>query len=165
MDVQFVKIHGHDVAYRTSGAGDSVVVFVHGIAGSSSTWVPVMERLDGARYTMIAPDLLGHGESAKPRGDYSLGAYASGIRDLLVVLGHERATVVGHSLGGGIAMQLAYQFPERCERLVLTCSGGLGREGNPPLRAIALPRSEDVLPGVLTPQIHRLPGAGGRFLR
>jgi len=164
MDVQFVKIHGHDVAYRTSGTGDSVVVFVHGIAGSSSTWVPVMERLDGARYTMIAPDLLGHGESAKPRGDYSLGAYASGIRDLLVVLGHERATIVGHSLGGGIAMQLAYQFPERCERLVLTCSGGLGKEVNALLRVISAPGSEYVLPVVLTSRVHGIAGAVGRFL-
>ena len=83
------------------------------------------------RYTMIAPDLLGHGESAKPWGDYSLGAYASGIRDLLGVLGHERATFIGHSLGGGIAMQFAYQFPEMAERLVLMCSGGLGKEVNP----------------------------------
>src|SRR3954471_12958479 len=146
MDVQFVKIHGHDVAYRTAGHGDEVVVFVHGIAGSSTTWDPVMQQLDSDRFTMIAPDLLGHGESAKPRGDYSLGAYASGIRDLLVVLGHDRATVVGHSLGGGIAMQVAYQFPERTERLVLVDSGGLGQEVSIALRAASLPGSELVLP-------------------
>ena len=164
MDIQIVKIHGHAVAYRTAGNGESVVVFVHGIAGSSATWAPVMERLDPDRYTMIAPDLLGHGESAKPRGDYSLGAYASGIRDLLAVLGHERATFVGHSLGGGIAMQLAYQFPEMCERLVLTCSGGLGKEVNPLLRAIALPGSEYVLPVILTSRVHGAAGAVGRFL-
>jgi pimeloyl-ACP methyl ester carboxylesterase len=97
-------------------------------------------------FTVIAPDLLGHGESAKPRGDYSLGAYASGIRDLLIALGHERATFVGHSLGGGVAMQLAYQFPERCERLVLIGSGGLGDEVSWLLRAASLPGSELVLP-------------------
>jgi pimeloyl-ACP methyl ester carboxylesterase len=164
MDIQFVTIHGHEVAYRTAGSGKEVLVFVHGIAGSSGTWLPVMERLDGDRYTMIAPDLLGHGESAKPRGDYSLGAYASGIRDLMVVLGHERATFIGHSLGGGIAMQLAYQFPERCERLVLTCSGGLGKEVNPLLRVISAPGSEYVLPVVLTPRIHGVAGSVGRFL-
>jgi pimeloyl-ACP methyl ester carboxylesterase len=164
MDIQFVKIHGHDVAYRRAGHGENVLVFVHGIAGSSATWAPVMERLDGDRYTMIAPDLLGHGESAKPRGDYSLGAYASGIRDLMVVLGLERATFIGHSLGGGIAMQLAYQFPERCERLVLTCSGGLGKEVNPLLRVISAPGSEYVLPVVLTPRIHGVAGSVGRFL-
>jgi pimeloyl-ACP methyl ester carboxylesterase len=164
MDIQFVKIHGHDVAYRKAGSGENVLVFVHGIAGSSATWAPVMERLDGDRYTMIAPDLLGHGESAKPRGDYSLGAYASGIRDLMVVLGLERATFIGHSLGGGIVMQLAYQFPERCERLVLTCSGGLGKEVNPLLRVISAPGSEYVLPVVLTPRIHGVAGSVGRFL-
>src|SRR3954447_1536133 len=142
MEIQFVKIHGHDVAYRTAGHGPEVVVFVHGIAGSSSTWVKVMDRLDPDRYTMVAPDLLGHGESAKPRGDYSLGAYASGIRDLMVVLGHDRATIVGHSLGGGIAMVFAYQFPERTERLVLVDSGGLGREVSIVLRAASLPGSE-----------------------
>ena len=110
---------------------------------------------------MIAPDLLGHGESAKPRGDYSLGAYASGVRDLLVALGHERATVVGHSLGGGIAMQFAYQFPERCERLVLVSSGGLGREVHPLLRAATLPGSELVLPLLAHARVAR-PGDGRR---
>jgi pimeloyl-ACP methyl ester carboxylesterase len=97
-------------------------------------------------FTVIAPDLIGHGESAKPKGDYSLGAHASGVRDLLVALGHDRATFVGHSLGGGIAMTVAYQFPERCERLVLVDSGGLGREVNLLLRAATLPGSELVLP-------------------
>src|SRR3954447_16805535 len=164
MEIQFVKIHGHDVAYRTAGHGPEVVVFVHGIAGSSATWVKVMDRLDHERFTMVAPDLLGHGESAKPRGDYSLGAYASGIRDLLVVLGHERATVVGHSLGGGIAMQFAYQFPPMLERLVLVASGGLGKEVSPLLRLIAAPGSEYVLPAVLTKQLHGVAGAVGRVL-
>jgi pimeloyl-ACP methyl ester carboxylesterase len=104
----------------------------------------VVEAL-AARHTVLAPDLLGHGDSAKPRGDYSLGAYASGVRDLVAALGYDRATVVGHSLGGGIAMQFAYQFPERVERLVLIGSGGLGREVHPILRAATLPGSELVL--------------------
>ena len=98
------------------------------------------------RFTVIAPDLIGHGASAKPRGDYSLGAHASTVRDLLLALGHQRATIVGHSLGGGIAMQFSYQFPERCERLVLVDSGGLGRDVTPLLRAATLPGSELVLP-------------------
>jgi pimeloyl-ACP methyl ester carboxylesterase len=100
----------------------------------------------GQRFTVIAPDLLGHGDSAKPRGDYSLGANASLLRDFMLALGHERATLVGHSLGGGIAMQMAYQFPERVERLVLVSSGGLGRQVTPLLRAVALPGAELVLP-------------------
>jgi pimeloyl-ACP methyl ester carboxylesterase len=115
----------------------------------------------------VAPDLLGHGESAKPRGDYSLGAYASGIRDLLAVLGHDRGTLVGHSLGGGIAMVFAYQFPERTERLVVVGSGGLGREVNLALRAAALPGSELVLPLLASTPVIRvgsaIAGALGRL--
>src|SRR5256885_2464903 len=122
-------VHGHDVGYRMAGEGPAIVL-VHGLAGSSTTWREVMPAL-AKRHLVIAPDLLGHGESAKPRGDYSLGAHASGIRDLLVALGVERATFVGHSLGGGVAMQLAYQFPQRCERLVLVASGGRGQEVSP----------------------------------
>jgi pimeloyl-ACP methyl ester carboxylesterase len=165
MDIQFVNLHGHDVAYRTAGPGGDapVLCFVHGIAGSSATWAPVMERL-ADRYTVVAPDLLGHGESDKPRGDYSLGAYASGLRDLLLVLGHERATFIGHSLGGGIAMQAAYQFPDICERLVLSCSGGLGKEVNTLLRVISAPGSEYVLPVVLTPRVHSIAESVGRFI-
>jgi pimeloyl-ACP methyl ester carboxylesterase len=147
-----VNIHGHDVFYREEGDGP-VVVLVHGIAGCSATWDAVIPRL-AQRYTVVAPDLLGHGESAKPRGDYSLGAYASGIRDLLAVLGHERVTVVGHSLGGGIAMQFAYQFPERCERLVLVGSGGLGKEVSPLLRALSAPGAEYLLGVLLARQLH-----------
>jgi pimeloyl-ACP methyl ester carboxylesterase len=138
-------LHGHRVTYRTGGKGP-VVTLVHGIAGSSRTWDAVGPALIEAGYTVVAPDLLGHGESAKPRGDYSLGAYASGVRDLLALLGHDRTTVVGHSLGGGVAMQFAYQFPERCDRLVLVSSGGLGREVSGLLRAATLPGSEWVMP-------------------
>ena len=141
------RIHGHDVSYRMAGSGPTVVL-VHGIAGSSTTWRAVMPAL-AERYTVIAPDLMGHGQSAKPRGDYSLGAYASGIRDLLAVLGQERATVVGHSLGGGVAMQFAYQFPERVQRLVLVASGGLGKEVSVILKAVTLPGAEYVLPLLL----------------
>jgi pimeloyl-ACP methyl ester carboxylesterase len=161
-DIQFVKIHGHDVAFRSAGTGP-VLVLVHGIAGSSGTWARVMPHL-AERYTVVAPDLLGHGESAKPRGDYSLGAYASGIRDLLAVLGHERATFVGHSLGGGIAMQLAYQFPERCERLVLVASGGLGRDVGMLLKVLSAPGMEFVLPLVLTRGLHDVAANVGRFV-
>jgi pimeloyl-ACP methyl ester carboxylesterase len=147
-----VRIHGHDVFYREEGEG-SVVVLLHGIAGCSATWDAVLPRL-AARHTVVAPDLLGHGESAKPRGDYSLGAYASGVRDLLAVLGHDRVTVVGHSLGGGVAMQFAYQFPEWCERLVLVGSGGLGKEVSPLLRALSAPGAEYVLALLLNSRLH-----------
>ena len=143
-ELKEIELHGHRVAYRCAGSGPAIVL-VHGITSTSATWDRVMPYL-ATRFTVIAPDLIGHGESAKPRGDYSLGAYASGVRDLMVALGHESATYVGHSLGGGVVMQLAYQFPERCERLVLVDSGGLGRDLNLLLRAATLPLSELVLP-------------------
>lgn len=142
--LQHVSIHGHDMAYRLEGSGP-VLLLLHGIAGSSRTWRDVIPRLTD-RFTVIAPDLTGHGHSEKPIGDYSLGAFASGIRDLLEVLSIDRATVIGQSFGGGVAMQLVYQHPERCERLVLVDSGGLGREVSWLLRLMALPGSEYVMP-------------------
>ena len=139
-----ILLHGHRVFYRSAGSGP-VVVLVHGITSTSATWANVLPYL-AEHFTVIAPDLLGHGESAKPRGDYSLGAYASGIRDLLIALGHERATFVGHSLGGGVAMQLAYQFPEHCERLVLVTAAGSGARSRRCCARPACPGSELVLP-------------------
>jgi pimeloyl-ACP methyl ester carboxylesterase len=157
-----VTLHGHRVSYRCAGSGP-LLVLIHGIAGSSATWLDVMPTL-ARRYTVLAPDLLGHGDSAKPRGDYSLGAHASGLRDLLTALGHGRATIVGHSLGGGIAMQLAYQFPELVERLVLVSSGGLGPELHLSLRAAALPGAEYVLPLLCAPWIRNVGDAVSRSL-
>ena len=157
-----VRIHGHRVCFRLAGQGP-LIVLIHGITGNSDQWEPVMDALRD-RYTVFAPDLLGHGESAKPRGDYSLGAYASGIRDLLIGLAAEPATVVGHSLGGGIAMQLAYQFPERCGRLVLMSSGGIAREVHLLLRAASLPGSEIVLPLITHTRLLELGALMGRAL-
>src|SRR5213596_2961016 len=136
-DAWQVQLHGHRVIYRMAGSG-SPVVLIHGMVNSSRHWESVALRLADA-YTVIAPDLIGHGDSATPRGDYSLGAHAASIRDLLSAVGIERATLVGHSLGGGVAMQFFYQFPQRMERLVLISSGGLGYEVSPMLRTAALP--------------------------
>jgi pimeloyl-ACP methyl ester carboxylesterase len=152
MERREIRLHGHRVSYLRAGSGP-LLVLLHGIAGTSATWQAVIPWLD-ERNTVIAPDLLGHGESEKPQGDYSLGAYANGIRDLLEALGEKRATIVGHSLGGGVALQFAYQFPERCERLVLVSSGGLGREVHALLRAAALPGAEVVLPWLCTAGEH-----------
>jgi pimeloyl-ACP methyl ester carboxylesterase len=154
-----LTLHGHRVRYLTAGSGPPLVL-VHGITSSADTWTEAMRGL-ARDHTVIAPDLLGHGASAKPRGDYSLGAYASGVRDLLAALGHDRVTLVGHSLGGGVAMQFAYQFPERTERLVLVSSGGLGREVNFLLRAAALPGAELVLPLLVPAWLERAVGAAG----
>jgi pimeloyl-ACP methyl ester carboxylesterase len=150
------------VRYRLAGSGP-LLVLVHGITSSSRTWERVLPLL-AERHKVLAPDLLGHGSSAKPRGDYSLGAYASGLRDLLVALDEPPATVVGHSLGGGIAMQLAYQFPERVERLALVASGGLGTEVNLLLRAATLPGSEYVLPLLLRRELRNAAGSVAGFL-
>jgi pimeloyl-ACP methyl ester carboxylesterase len=144
-----VSIHGHRISYRQAGQGP-VMLLVHGIASTCETWAEVMPLL-GRQFTVIAPDLPGHGLSDKPPGDYSIGALATTMRDLLVALGHDRATIAGHSLGGGIAMQFAYQYPERCERLVLVSSGGLGRSVSPLLRAAALPGSELVIGAIVAP--------------
>ena len=132
-----IELHGHRVIYRIAGDGPPVVL-IHGMVNSSKHWEQVALQL-ADRYTVVAPDLLGHGDSAAVRGDYSLGAHACSIRDLLTTIGIDRATVVGHSLGGGIAMQFFYQFPQRVERLALISSGGLGHEVSPMLRGAALP--------------------------
>jgi pimeloyl-ACP methyl ester carboxylesterase len=158
-----LSLHGHRVSYRTAGRGP-VLLLLHGVTNSSQTWESVAPLLS-RRFTLIAPDLLGHGESATPRGDYSLGAHASGVRDLLTALGHDRVTVIGHSLGGGIAMQFAYQFPERCERLVLVSSGGLGREVHFLLRAAALPGADLVLPLLTSGHLLGLGRGVGSVLR
>jgi pimeloyl-ACP methyl ester carboxylesterase len=144
-------VDGNRIAYRTAGKGP-VVLLVHGLAGSAATWRYVMPAL-AERYTVVAPDLLGQGESDKPRGDYSLGAHANMLRDLMDGLGHARATLVGQSLGGGVVLQFAHQFPERCERLVLVDSGGLGREVTFYLRMLTAPGFESIFPFLCTPRL------------
>lgn len=161
-DVQFVTLHGHRRAFVKVGKGP-VVLLLHGLGCDHTTWEPVIESLS-RRYTVIAPDLLGHGQSDKPRADYTLGGYANGMRDLLTVLGIEKVTVIGHSFGGGVAMQFAYQFPERTERLMLVASGGLGPEVSPAIRAISTPGFHQVM-GLLTlPGVRHAGIAGMRGL-
>jgi len=149
-----LAVHGNLVRYAQAGSTGPVVVLLHGIASRASQWERVMEAL-GDSCRVLAPDLLGHGLSAKPRGDYSLGAQACGVRDLLAALGHDRVTLVGHSLGGGIAMQFAYQFPERVERLALIDAGGLGPDVSLFLRAATLPGAELVLPVIAGSWVRR----------
>jgi pimeloyl-ACP methyl ester carboxylesterase len=135
-----VEVHGRSVSFVEAGSGP-VLLLIHGMAGTSANWESVIEPLALNR-TVIAPDFPGHGSSAPGGGDYSLGGLASGLRDLLLTLGHDRVTLVGHSLGGGVAMQFTYQFPEMVERLVLVSSGGLGPDVSPILRAAALPGAD-----------------------
>jgi pimeloyl-ACP methyl ester carboxylesterase len=137
-------IHGYRRAFILVGSGPAVLL-IHGIGDSADSWLDVIPGL-ARRHTVIAPDLLGHGDSDKPRADYSIAAYANAMRDLLAVLDIDRATVIGHSLGGGVAMQFAYQFPERCERLCLVSTGGVAHEVHPLLRFASAPNADLVLP-------------------
>lgn len=161
-------VHGYRRAYLVAGPklGTAPVLWlIHGIGDSSRTWDAVLPLL-APEHTVIAPDLLGHGASDKPRADYSIGGFANGMRDLQTVLGVDRATIVGHSLGGGVAMQFAYQFPERVERLVLVSSGGLGAEVNPILRAAALPGASYAIAASSRPVLRRsIVGLGRRLAR
>ena len=150
--------------YRTAGSGPAVVL-IHGMVNSSRHWREVALPLARSGFTVIAPDLIGHGDSATPRGDYSLGAHAAVIRDLLAVIGIERATIVGHSLGGGIAMQFFYQFPQRTERLILVSSGGLGHEVSTMLRSAAVPGAAGLLWLAASPRLLGALARAGERLR
>jgi pimeloyl-ACP methyl ester carboxylesterase len=160
--VQYVTIHGHRRAYVKAGSGPALLL-LHGLGCTHRTWLPVLDAL-ARRYTVIAPDLLGHGESDKPRADYSIGAFANGMRDLLTVLDIDKVTVVGHSFGGGVAMQFAYQFPERTERMVLVGSGGLGPEVSAAIRAITTTGFHQVMGALTLPGVRQLGTAGLRAL-
>ena len=149
--LQFRTIHGYRRAFRIAGSGP-VLLLIHGVGDTSTTWSSVHAKL-AQRFTVIAPDLLGHGESDKPRADYSLAAFANGIRDLLATLGVDRVTLVGHSLGGGIAAQFVYQYPHMVERLALVSSGGVTKDVSIALRMAALPLGSEALAAL------RLPGA------
>jgi pimeloyl-ACP methyl ester carboxylesterase len=162
-DAWQLELHGHRVTYRIAGQGPPVVL-IHGMVNSSRHWESVAQWL-ASDFTVIAPDLIGHGDSATPRGDYSLGAHAASIRDLLAAIGIDRASIVGHSLGGGVAMQFFYQFPQRVERLALISSGGLGREVSPMLRTAALPGTSALLSLTINPRVLSALRAAGTRLR
>jgi pimeloyl-ACP methyl ester carboxylesterase len=157
-----IELHGRRLIYRVAGSGPPVVL-IHGMLNSSGHWQRVAAGL-AADYTVIAPDLIGHGDSAAPRGDYSLGAHAASIRDLLAAIGIDRATLVGHSLGGGVAMVFFYQFPSRVERLVLVSSGGLGQDVSPLLRTATLPGMSALLALGANPRLLAGLRDGGRRL-
>jgi pimeloyl-ACP methyl ester carboxylesterase len=160
--VQHVTIHGHRRAFVKVGHGPALLL-LHGLGCDHRTWLPVIDAL-ARRFTVIAPDLLGHGESDKPRADYSIGAFANGMRDLLTVLEVDKVTVVGHSFGGGVAMQFAYQFPERTERMVLVGSGGLGPEVSGAVRAITTTGFYQVMGALTLPGVRHVGTAGLKAL-
>lgn len=151
-EMKFLELHGDRVAYRDAGDGAEALLLIHGMAGSSDTWRAMIPQL-AKKYRVVAPDLLGHGQSDKPRGDYSLGAFAVWLRDLLDELGVTRATIVGQSLGGGVAMQFVYQHPDYCQRLVLISSGGLGPDVGWTLRLLSAPGAELIMPIIAPPPV------------
>ena len=161
-EIQRVTIHGHERAFVKLGEGPALLL-LHGLGCDHTTWSPVLRDL-ARHYTVIAPDLLGHGASAKPRADYSVGGYANGMRDLLTVLGVDKVTVVGHSFGGGVAMQFGYQFPERTERMILVAPGGLGPEVTPLIRAVTMPGFHQLMGLATLPGVRHLGKAGLRVL-
>jgi len=144
----FADLHDRRIAYTEHRGTGPVYLLVHGIGGSQTDWQLVADRLAQTGQHFITVDLPGHGKSAKGKGDYSLGAMASVLRDLLDHLGHDHAVIVGHSLGGGVALQFTYQFPGRCIGLILVCSGGLGTETPTWLRAATLPGSRVVFAAI-----------------
>jgi len=146
-----LDLHGERVVYVDEGSGE-VLLLLHGMAGSSQTWRSVIKPLS-RRFRVIAPDLPGHGESTKPRSDYSLGAFAVLLRDLLDELGVTRATIIGHSLGGGVAMQFLYQHPDYAQRLILIGSGGLGPDVGLTLRLLSAPGAELIMPIIAPRQV------------
>ena len=155
-------LNGHEFSYLDSGDGPALL-FIHGLTGSQRNWAHLINALNHD-HRVLAPDLFGHGASAKVMGDYSLGAHAATLRDLLDLLGINRVTLVGHSFGGGVAMQFFYLFPERVERLVLVSSGGLGRDVSPLLRAATLYGAEWVLPLIASGWVRGRVEAAGRIL-
>lgn len=161
-EVSFLDIHGKRRAFVKTGSGPAILL-LHGLGADHTTWAPVIEPL-AQRYTVIAPDLLGHGQSDKPRADYTLGGYANGMRDLLTVLGIKRVTVVGHSFGGGVAMQFAYQYPERTDRIALVAPGGLGPEVTPLIRAISTPGFEQLMALLTLPVVRHVNSTALRLL-
>jgi pimeloyl-ACP methyl ester carboxylesterase len=163
LPIRYRTIHGYQRAFVQMGSGPPLLL-IHGIGDSSDTWKRLIPEL-ARDHTVIAPDLLGHGRSEKPRADYSVAAYANAMRDLLSVLDIDRVTVIGHSLGGGVAMQFAYQYPERCERLVLVSTGGVCREVTPMLRLMAAPNADLLLPLLGLPKATLLAHGAAAFLR
>lgn len=156
---------GHRLCYLDAGPIDGEpIVLLHGLMSDSSTWDPAIGPLAEHGLRVIAPDLIGHGKSDKPRVRYGLDFFATSVSELLTALGIPRATVAGHSLGGAIAVYFARFHTAQLYRLVLVSSGGLGREVHPILRAATVPGASHILramvnertaPMYRAPRLHR----------
>lgn len=157
-----VAVAGHTVGLREAGPADGPpVVLLHGLASDGGTWEPALGPLADLGIYAVAPDLLGHGESDKPRtGEYSLDGFATVLTGLLRELELTSVTLAGHSLGGAIAVHFAYHHPSHVQRLALVAAGGLGRQVHVALRAAALPGAHFVVRALVnhrTARIYRDP--------
>jgi pimeloyl-ACP methyl ester carboxylesterase len=131
------NVKGITTCYWDIGKGPGTIILLHGIGASKETWAANLDSLaDGSR--VIAIDMIGSGGTDKPRVRYSYERFAEFLRDFMVTLGIARATVVGHSLGGGIALRFAALYPAMIDRLILVAPGGISR-GLGPVRFLTLP--------------------------
>ena len=125
----FTEVGGLRVRYADRGFGDSVVLLLHGFGGDLDNWMFNLDSL-AEKHRLLALDLPGHGQSVKTNVDPSLSGMATFVRKFLDVLSVSSVHVVGHSMGGAIAMQLASDSPETVKSLGLICSAGLGPDIN-----------------------------------
>ncbi len=136
----FLEVEGVSLHWLAAGEASErpPVVFLHGLNNSCASWSAVAPLLSADREVLI-PDLPGHGDSGRPDASYELAWHARVVARWMQAIGIERADVVGHSFGGGVAQMLLLEGAERVRRLVLVASGGLGREVGWWLRLASLP--------------------------
>ena len=118
-------VNGCRAHYLKAGSGPPVVL-LHGGASDSRDWLPTMTALS-QRYTLYAPDLLGFGQNERNSEGYYLSEFSHFILGFLDTLGLERPSLVGHSFGGRVCLDIALQQPGKVGRLVLADTAGLGK--------------------------------------
>jgi len=127
--LQTADVGGRKISYAGAGQEGDVVLLVHGYGGDRNSWLFLQEPL-AARYQVYALDLPGHGTSAKDVGEGSLSVLADAVTGVLDALGAERAHLVGHSMGGAVAVAVAARDPARVASLTLIAPSGFGPEIN-----------------------------------
>ena len=138
IESSYIRVGDRNVRYLCGGKGDPLLI-VHGGGGGVSAWVKNLEVLAG-HYTVYAPDLPGFGETRSIEDRFRVEEYVGFLEDFSGALGLERFYLAGHSVGGGIALSYALDYPERVERLVLVSSLFLGSEIAPWARYLSSPK-------------------------
>ncbi len=140
----FVEVGGLRVRYRSAGERGLVVLLLHGIGRTLEDWSENMVAL-GESHRVFAPDFPGCGFSDKPVLPYTTPFLAGFVRDFLRALNLERVVLVGNSMGGGISLEFAAQFPELLEGLVLVAPAGMGQKGAQFLGLCSIPVFGEVI--------------------